>query len=99
MQRARKTVHFAVSFAQNTFSSMFPFIYIFFTDNQLVSICVDLFIPSLNATSVTIQFLLQRFHFQPEILHKCQSEIDRVVGQGRLPTLNDRIKYVFDCFI
>lgn len=58
---------------------------------QLVSLCVDMFIPALNATSLTIQFLWQRFHFQPDILHKCQSEIDRVVGQGRLPTLNDRV--------
>lgn len=63
---------------------------------QLVSICVDFYLPALNSISVTLQFLLQRFHFQPEILKKCQDEIDRVVGQGRLPSLNDRIKWVFN---
>lgn len=31
----------------------------------------------------------------PEVQRKVQNEIDRVVGQGRLPTLDDRIKWVW----
>lgn len=61
-------------------------------DEQLVMLCVDIFNPALNANAITMQFLLQRLHFNPEILKKCQMEIDGVVGQGRLPTLSDRIK-------
>lgn len=55
-------------------------------------LCVDGFIPSLNANSITTQCLIQRLHFHPEVLRKCQEEIDRVVGQGRLPSLNDRVE-------
>lgn len=50
----------------------------------------DFFIPALVANAVQMQFLLQRFYLQPEILEKCQHEIEKVVGHGRLPTLNDR---------
>lgn len=57
-------------------------------------ICTDVFVPALNANALQLQFLLQRLCFQPEILKKCQEEIDNVVGQGRLPSLNDRTKYV-----
>lgn len=50
----------------------------------------DFFLPALIANAVQTQFLFQRFYLQPEILQKCQNEIDNVVGRGRLPTLNDR---------
>lgn len=73
--------------------------FIFDADEQLLSTCIDFFLPSLNAISVTLQFLLHRFLLQPEILKKCQDEIDQVVGQGRLPSLNDRIKWVVDIII
>lgn len=52
----------------------------------------DFFLPALVVTAVQFQFLLQRFHLQPEILKKCQDEIENVVGHGRLPTLDDRPK-------
>lgn len=77
-----------------TLSFIIRHLIIFIIDLQLVSLCVDFYLPALNSISVTLQFLFQRFHFQPEILKKCQDEIDRVVGQGRLPSLNDRIKWV-----
>lgn len=63
------------------------------TDKQLVLSCVDFFIPSLSATAITLQFLLQRLHFQPDILKRIQCEIDAVVGHGRLPELSDRVRY------
>lgn len=53
-------------------------------------LCVDMFIPALNANSITTHCLIQRLYFHPEVLKKCQEEIDCVVGQGRLPSLNDR---------
>lgn len=40
---------------------------------------------------------MQRLILEPDVQKKIQNEIDDVVGQGRLPTLDDRIKYkVFD---
>lgn len=62
------------------------------TDQQLVVAMTDFFMPAFGADAIQFQFLLQRFYLQPEILKKCQNEIDRVVGHGRLPTLNDRQK-------
>lgn len=58
----------------------------------MVLTIADLFLPSFVANAITLQFLLQRFHMQPEILRRCQNEIDEVVGQNRLPNLDDRIK-------
>ncbi|XP_055317679.1 probable cytochrome P450 304a1, partial [Sitodiplosis mosellana] len=57
---------------------------------QMIMLCTDTFLPSLAGSAVQVQFLMQRFCMQPEILKKCQNEVDRVVGSGRLPTLNDR---------
>lgn len=65
-----------------------------FTDKQLVRTMVDLLFATFVADATQMQFLLQRFCLQPEILEKCQNEIDRVVGHSRLPTLDDRMKLV-----
>lgn len=64
----------------------------FILDQQLVVTMTDLFMPTLVSNAIQIQFLLQHFYEQPDILKKCQIEIDNVVGHGRLPTLNDRQK-------
>lgn len=61
-------------------------------DEQLILVIGDMFLPSFSATSTTLQFLIQRFHLQPEIYRKCQDEIDKVIGHDRLPRLDDRIK-------
>ncbi|XP_059611495.1 probable cytochrome P450 304a1 [Phlebotomus argentipes] len=58
---------------------------------QLILICVDFFFPALTAVPVTVCFLIQRLLLQPEVLTKMQKEIDEVVGNGRLPSLDDRI--------
>lgn len=58
----------------------------------MVLITADFFLPTFIANSVTLQFLLQRLYLQPEILRRCQDEIDEVVGQSRLPNLDDRVK-------
>lgn len=55
-------------------------------------LCADFFVPPLAAIAIQLQFLIQRFYIQPEVLWKCQAEIDKVVGQGRLPSLGDRVK-------
>lgn len=58
----------------------------------MVMVCADIFLPSFVGNATQMQFILQRFYYQPEILKKCQNEVDRVVGDSRLPTLNDRVK-------
>lgn len=63
------------------------------TECQMNLIIADFYLATFAANSITLQFLLQRFHMQPEILRRCQNEIDDVVGQSRLPNLDDRIKY------
>lgn len=68
--------------------------YIWILDEQLIVAMTDFFMPGLTSNAVQLQFLLQRLYLQPEILKKCQNEIDTVVGQSRFPTLDDRQKYV-----
>lgn len=53
---------------------------------------MDFAFPPLSALSATVTFLIQQIAIQPEIEVKIQTEIDKVVGIGRLPTLDDRIK-------
>lgn len=65
-----------------------------FSDEQLVLTCVDFSLPSLSAVPTTLAFLFQQMCLEPEVQRKVQKEIDKVVGQGRAPTLSDRIKYV-----
>lgn len=58
----------------------------------MVLIVADFYIPTFIGIALTFQSLLQRFHLQPEIYRRCQEEIDEVVGQCRLPKLDDRVK-------
>lgn len=53
---------------------------------------VDFAFPAFSALSTTITFMVQLVCHKPEIQTKLQEEIDRVVGEGRLPTLDDRVK-------
>lgn len=63
--------------------------------DQIVLSCVDFIMPTFGSLSTTITFLMQRLMLNPTELQKIQSEIDNVVGRGRLPTLDDRIKLNF----
>lgn len=50
-------------------------------------------LPPLAGMAYTLTFAVQRLIANPEIMLRCQKEIDEHVGRGRLPTLDDRIKY------
>lgn len=63
-----------------------------FSDDQLILTCIDFAFPSLSAISMTVTFLIQQVCIDPNVQKKIQDEIDHVVGEGRLPTLDDRIK-------
>lgn len=66
-------------------------IYIF-SDDQFIFALMDFFIPALTAVASQIALLFQVAIDQPEVANKIQAEIERVVGNGRLPTLDDRVK-------
>lgn len=53
---------------------------------------VDFSFPTLSTLATTITFLIQQILHEPELQRKIQGEIDDIVGQGRAPTLDDRIK-------
>lgn len=61
-------------------------------DDQLILTCIDFAFPSLSAVSTTLSFLFTQMQFNPEVQQKIHDEIDHVVGQGRAPNLDDRIK-------
>lgn len=52
---------------------------------------MDFLFAAITTLPVQISFLLQHLLLQPAVLKRIQSEIDDVVGGGRLPTLDDRI--------
>lgn len=61
--------------------------------DQLLMICTDFVFPSLSAIETTIAFLFKHLLYRNDILKRLHNEIDSVVGAGRLPELDDRVKY------
>uniref|UniRef100_H9H5W2 Uncharacterized protein n=1 Tax=Monodelphis domestica TaxID=13616 RepID=H9H5W2_MONDO len=61
-----------------------------FSEDNLVSCTLDLFLAGTETTSTTLRWALLYMALCPEIQGKIQAEIDRVVGQSRLPTMADR---------
>lgn len=66
-----------------------------FMIDQLLMVCTDFVFPSLSAMETQIAFLFKHLLHRKDVLMKIQSEIHSVVGSGRLPELNDRVKYFF----
>lgn len=56
--------------------------------------CVDFFMPVSVSTPNVVAFYLRQLILNPHIKERIQFEIDMVVGRSRLPTLDDRNKYV-----
>ncbi|CAJ1060173.1 uncharacterized protein LOC121511702 [Xyrichtys novacula] len=61
-----------------------------FTETNLASCSVDLFLAGTETTSTTLQWALVFLINNPDIQAKVQAEIDTVIGQNRLPTMADR---------
>jgi hypothetical protein len=62
--------------------------------DQLMQICMDLFIAGAIPIGATLDFLVLMMLLHPEVQQKAQKEIDSVVGRNRLPQLSDKPKYV-----
>ena len=58
----------------------------------MLLICVDFLFPAISALAVQMSFLFRQLLHQPQIAQRIQSEIDNVVGRGKLPELDDRIQ-------
>lgn len=63
-----------------------------FLYDQMVMMCTDFLFPSLSAMEAQVAFLLRFMLHNPKVIEKIQEEIELVVGSGRLPELDDRIK-------
>lgn len=63
-----------------------------FTKEQLLSVCLDLFMAGSETTTKSFGFGFTYLLLNPEVQTKAQEEIDRVVGRERLPSLQDRPK-------
>lgn len=63
----------------------------FFYD-QLVMVCTDFLLPSVAAIQAQVSFLFRVMLHKGDVLKKIQDEIEAVVGSGRLPELDDRVK-------
>ncbi|XP_018589792.1 cytochrome P450 2J2-like [Scleropages formosus] len=60
---------------------------------ETLTICiVDLFEAGTESSSTTLRWGLLFMMKYPDVQKKVQAEIDRVIGQSRLPTIADRVK-------
>ncbi|KAF5297438.1 hypothetical protein FQR65_LT01369 [Abscondita terminalis] len=62
-----------------------------FTDEQLLSLCLDLFMAGSETTSNTLAFSMLYMLKYPNVQKKVQDEMDDAVGRDRCPTMQDKI--------
>uniref|UniRef100_A0A9J8D1T1 Cytochrome P450, family 2, subfamily Y, polypeptide 3 n=1 Tax=Cyprinus carpio carpio TaxID=630221 RepID=A0A9J8D1T1_CYPCA len=61
-----------------------------FHKNNLMATALNLFIAGTETTSTTLRYALMLLIKHPHIQEQMQREIDRVIGQNRFPTMDDR---------
>ncbi len=70
-----------------------------FSDDQAAYISGTLLEAGSDTTSSTLYAFVQAMLLFPEVQQKAQEELDRVVGKGRLPTMDDEpnLQYIRGC--
>ncbi|XP_055643130.1 probable cytochrome P450 303a1 [Toxorhynchites rutilus septentrionalis] len=66
-----------------------------FSQEQLLAVCLDMFIAGSETTTKTLGFAFLYLIRQPGTQRKVQTEIDEVIGRDRCPTLEDRTSMPF----
>ncbi|XP_046589303.1 probable cytochrome P450 305a1 [Neodiprion lecontei] len=61
-----------------------------FNENELLIIMMDLFIAGITTTRTTLNFLFLNMIVNQDVQERLHQELDKVVGFGRSPDLNDR---------
>uniref|UniRef100_A0A3P8VAZ9 Cytochrome P450, family 2, subfamily N, polypeptide 13 n=1 Tax=Cynoglossus semilaevis TaxID=244447 RepID=A0A3P8VAZ9_CYNSE len=61
-----------------------------FNETNLTLCSLDLFLAGTETTSTTLQWALVYLINHPDVQEKVQEEIDKVIGQSRLPSMADR---------
>ncbi|KAF4519027.1 hypothetical protein B566_EDAN001612, partial [Ephemera danica] len=68
-----------------------------FTDDQLVMVCLDMFVAGSTTTSNSLSFALLYLSRYPKVQIKIQQELDEVLGAEQLPTLADQNRLPYLC--
>ncbi|XP_021016868.1 cytochrome P450 2J3-like [Mus caroli] len=61
-----------------------------FNEENLINTTLDLFFAGSETTTSTLRWALLYITTNPEVQEKVHSEVDRVIGHGRQPTIDDR---------
>uniref|UniRef100_A0A0K8SBH9 Cytochrome P450 305a1 n=2 Tax=Lygus hesperus TaxID=30085 RepID=A0A0K8SBH9_LYGHE len=64
----------------------------FFTDDQLIMVCMDFFIAGSQTTSSTLDFALLHMIFYPDVQQRAQEELDRVLTPNQIPSIVDKAR-------
>jgi len=65
---------------------------LFFIEDGLVVLCLDLFSAGAESVSNTLSFCLLYMVLHPRVQEAVQKELDTVIGHSRRPTLEDRAR-------